>query len=79
MQFNISCIKLPSHTHIDLHGFNNCYNLCHLPISQCYYQLRTKWLPQVMRQSVGVRRLMRVNNFNTFIQFFFVIEPYQHS
>ena len=19
------------HTHIHLHGFNNCYNLCHLP------------------------------------------------
>ena len=35
------------HTQIDLHGFNNCYNLCHLPISQCYYQVRTKWLPQV--------------------------------
>ena len=37
------------HTQIDLHGLNNCYNLCHLPISHCYYQVRTKWLPQVLK------------------------------
>ena len=57
------------HTQIDLHGFKNCYNLCHLPLSQCYYQVRTKWLPKVMRQSFGLDILCVL--FNTFIRFFF--------
>ena len=43
-------------------------------LSQCYYQVRTRWLPQDMRQTFGVRRIMCVIN-----SIFLVIEPYQHS